>query len=182
VLLENVPLTQLTRHTSYGQTKMQLQLWNYKTSSKQLLAPTGYLCDGLEHIPPWFRPRLQLVQQAAWFVHQLPLHPKMKFGLIHKISTSAQNHNKKPTHIALFSATSSRYPRNMLRSMPMKFQNIHPMTTLFTLTNTLTMMKTFALDLDTVAYDECSILQSIGFFIYPILPNPPTLPSCKLHH
>jgi hypothetical protein len=27
-------------------------------------------------------------------MHQLPLHPKMKFGLIHKISTSAQ-HNKK---------------------------------------------------------------------------------------
>jgi hypothetical protein len=28
-------------------------------------------------------------------VHRLLLHPKMKFGLIHKLSTSAQNHNKK---------------------------------------------------------------------------------------
>jgi uncharacterized phage-like protein YoqJ len=54
-----------------------------------------YFCDGLEHIPPWFKHQLQLAQQATWFVHQLPLHPKMKFGLIHKISTSAQNHNKK---------------------------------------------------------------------------------------
>ncbi len=75
--------------------KIQLQLWNYKTSCKQLPVPIRYLCDGLEHIPPWFKPQLQFVQQAAWFVHQLPLHPKMKFGLIHKISTSTQNHNKK---------------------------------------------------------------------------------------
>jgi hypothetical protein len=28
-------------------------------------------------------------------VHQLLLHQKMKFGLIHKLSTSVQNHNKK---------------------------------------------------------------------------------------
>jgi len=95
VLLENVPLTQFTGHTSYGQTKIQLQLWNYKTSYRQLLVPIGYLFDGLEHIPPWFKPQLQLAQQAAWFMHHLPLHPKMKFGLIHKISTSAHNHNKK---------------------------------------------------------------------------------------
>jgi hypothetical protein len=95
VLLENVPLTQFTGHTSYGQTKIQLQLWNYKISYRQLLVPIGYLFDGLEHIPPWFKPQLQLAQQAAWFMHHLPLHPKMKFGLIHKISTSAHNHNKK---------------------------------------------------------------------------------------
>ncbi len=88
----------------------------------------------------------------------------------------------KPTYIALFSAASSRYPRNTLRSMPMKFQNINPMITLSTLTNTLTMIKTFALDLDTVAYNECNILPSIGFFIYSILLDPPTLPGCKLHH
>jgi hypothetical protein len=50
-----------------------------------------YLCDGLEHIPPWFKPELQLAQQVAWFMHQLPLHPKMKFGQIHKISTSTQS-------------------------------------------------------------------------------------------
>ncbi len=95
MLLENVPLTQFTGHTSYGQTKIQFQLWNYKTSYRQLLVPIGYLFDGLEHIPPWFKPQLQLAQQAAWFMHHLPLHPKMKFGLIHKISTSAHNHNKK---------------------------------------------------------------------------------------
>ncbi len=108
---------------------------------------------------------------------------KMKFGLIHKISTSAHNHNKKkPIHIALFFATSSKYPRNTLRSMPMKFQNINPRTILSTLTNTFTMIKNFALDLDIVACNECSILPSIGFLIYPILLDPPTLPSCKLHH
>jgi hypothetical protein len=65
--------------------------------------------------------------------------------------------------------------------MPMKFQNINLMTTLSTLTNTLTMIKTFAQDLDTVASNECSILPSIGFLIYPILLDPPTLPSYKLH-
>ncbi len=43
----------------------------------------------------------------------------------------------------------------------MKFQNINPMTTLSTLTNTLTMIKTFALHLDIVASNECSILPSI---------------------
>jgi hypothetical protein len=36
--------------------------------------------------------------------------------------------------------------------MPMKFQNINPMTTLSTLTNILTMIKTFVLDVDTIAY------------------------------
>ncbi len=95
MLLENVQLTQFAGRTSYGQTKIQLQLWNYKTSCRQLLVPIGFLCDGLEHIPPWFKPQLQLAQQAPWFEHQLLLHPKMKFGLIHKLSTSAQNHNKK---------------------------------------------------------------------------------------
>jgi hypothetical protein len=66
--------------------------------------------------------------------------------------------------------------------MPMKFQNINPMTTLSTLTNTLTMIKTFALDLDTVACNECSILPSIRFLIYPILLDPPTMQGCKLDH
>jgi len=56
------------------------------------------------------------------------------------------------------------------------------MTTLFTLTNTLTMIKIFAQDLDIVTSNECSILPSIGFLIYPILPDPPTLLGCKLHH
>jgi len=37
------------------------------------------------------------------------------------------------------------------------------------------MIKTFSLDLDTIAYNECNILPSIGFLIYPILPDPPTL-------
>jgi len=32
--------------------QIQLQLWNYKTSCRQLPMPIGYLCDGLEHIPP----------------------------------------------------------------------------------------------------------------------------------
>jgi hypothetical protein len=84
-------------------------------------------------------------------MHQLPFHPKMKFGLIHKISTSAQSHNKKNQLILHISAASSRYPRNTLRSMPMKFQNINPMTTLSTPTNILTVIKTFALDLNTIA-------------------------------
>jgi hypothetical protein len=81
----------------------------------ELLVPIGYFCDGLEHIPPWFKPQLQLAQQATWFMHQLPLHPKMKFGLIHKISTSTQSHNEKPTYIALFSVASWRHPRNTLK-------------------------------------------------------------------
>jgi len=59
----------------------------------------------------------------------------------------------------------------MLKSTPMKFQNINPMTTFSTFTNTLIVIKTFALDLDTITYNECSILPSIGFFIYPILPG-----------
>jgi hypothetical protein len=66
--------------------------------------------------------------------------------------------------------------------MPMKFQNINPMTTLSILTNTLTMIKTFALDLDTVVCNECNILPSIGFLIYLIPPDPPTLLGYKLHH
>jgi hypothetical protein len=66
--------------------------------------------------------------------------------------------------------------------MPMKFQNINPMTTLSTLTNILTMIKTFALDLDIVAYNEFNIIPNIGFVIYPILPDPPILLGCKLHH
>jgi hypothetical protein len=41
--------------------------------------------------------------------------------------------------------------------MPMKFQNIDPMTTLSTQTNILTMIKTFALDIDTVACNEFNI-------------------------
>ncbi len=69
MLLENVPLTQFPRRTSYGQTKIQLQLWNYKTSCRQLPVPIRYLCDGLEHIPPWFKLQLQFAQQVAWFVH-----------------------------------------------------------------------------------------------------------------
>ncbi len=89
---------------------------------------------------------------------------------------------KKPTYITLFSATSSKYPRNSLRSMPMKFQNINPMSVLSTLTNTLTMIKTFALDFDRIVCNECNILPSIGFLIYLISPNPPTLLGCKLHH
>jgi len=44
------------------------------------------------------------------------------------------------------------------------------------------MIKNFALDLDTIAYNEFNIVSSIGFLIYPILLDPPTLPSCKLHH
>jgi len=182
MLLENVPLTQFIGCTSYGQTKIQLQLWNYKTSCRQLLVPIGYLHDGLKHIPSWFKPHLQLAQQAPWFVHQLLLHPKWNlvwftnFQHLHKITI------KKPTHIALFFVTGSRYPRNTLRSMPMKFQNINAMITLSTLTNTFTLIKTFALDLDIVACNECSILPSKWFLIYLILPNPPTLPGCKLHH
>jgi hypothetical protein len=46
----------ILRAHSYGQTKIQLQLWNYKTSYKQLPVPIRYVCDGLEHIPPWFKP------------------------------------------------------------------------------------------------------------------------------
>jgi hypothetical protein len=106
----------------------------------------------------------------------------MKFGTIHKISTSAHSHNKKTNLYCIFFAASTKYPRNTLRSMLMKFQNINPMIVLSTLTNTLTMINTFALDLDTVARNECNILPSIGVLIYPMLPDPPTLPSCKLHH
>ncbi len=40
----------------HGQTKIQLQLWVYKTSCRQHPVPTRYLYDGLEHIPPWFKP------------------------------------------------------------------------------------------------------------------------------
>jgi hypothetical protein len=70
----------------------------------------------------------------------------------------------------------------MLRSMPMKFQNINPMTILSTLKNILTMIKTFALDLDTIIYNEFKIIPSVGFLIYLILQNAPILPSWKLHH
>jgi hypothetical protein len=66
--------------------------------------------------------------------------------------------------------------------MPMKFQNINPMIALSILTNTLTMIKNFALDLDAIAYNECNILPNIGFVIYPIPLDPPTLPCYKLHH
>jgi hypothetical protein len=51
----------------------------------------------------------------------------------------------------------------MLRNMPMKFQNINPMTTLSTLKNILTMIKIFALDLDTITYNEFKIIPSVGF-------------------
>jgi len=97
MLLENVPLTQFIGCTSYGQTKIQLQLWNYKTSCTQLLVPIGYLHDGLKHIPPWFKPQLQLAQQAPWFVHQLLLHPKWNlvwftnFQHLHKITIKKTN-------------------------------------------------------------------------------------------
>jgi hypothetical protein len=70
----------------------------------------------------------------------------------------------------------------MLRSMPMKFQNINPMIDFSTLTNTLTIIKNFALDLDTIAYNECNILLNIGFLVYPIPLDPPTLLGYKLHH
>jgi hypothetical protein len=56
----------------------------------------------------------------------------------------------------------------MLRSMPMKFQNINPMTTLSTLKNILTMIKTLTLDLDTITYNEFKIIPSVGFLIYSI--------------
>ncbi len=49
-------LTQFTRCTYHGQTKIQLQLWICKTSCRQHPVPTRYLYDGLEHIPPWFKP------------------------------------------------------------------------------------------------------------------------------
>ncbi len=182
MLLENVPLTQFPGHTSYGQTKIQLHLWNYKTSYKQLLVPLGYFCDGLNifHLGSNLNCNLlsklhslctgyHLIQKwnLVWFT---------KFQHLHRVTL------KKTNLYWIFFATSSRYPRNTLKSMPMKFQNINPMSTLSTLTNTLTMIKTFALDLDTIAYNECSILPSIGFLIYPILLNPLTLPSYKLHH
>ncbi len=66
--------------------------------------------------------------------------------------------------------------------MPTKFQNIDPMTALSTRTNILTVIKAFALDMDTVACNEFNIVPSKGFLIYPILPDPPTLPAYKLHH
>jgi hypothetical protein len=66
--------------------------------------------------------------------------------------------------------------------MPTKFQNINPMTALSTRTNILTVIETFALDMDTVACNEFNIVPSIGFLIYPILPDPPTLPAYELHH
>jgi hypothetical protein len=66
--------------------------------------------------------------------------------------------------------------------MPTKFQNINPMITLSTRTNILTVIKTFALDIDTFACNEFNIVPSIGFLIYPILPDPPTLPGYELHH
>jgi hypothetical protein len=37
------------------------------------------------------------------------------------------------------------------------------MTTLSTLKNILTMIKPFALDLDTITYNEFKIIQSVGF-------------------
>jgi len=70
----------------------------------------------------------------------------------------------------------------MSRNMPMKFQTINLMTTLSTRTNILTVIKTFALDIDTVACNEFNIVPSIGFLIYPILPDPPTLPGYEFHH
>jgi hypothetical protein len=70
----------------------------------------------------------------------------------------------------------------MGRNMPTKFQNIDPITTLSTRTNILTMIKTFALDINIVARNEFNLIPSIGFLIYPILPDPPTLPDYELHH
>jgi hypothetical protein len=66
--------------------------------------------------------------------------------------------------------------------MPTKFQNIDLMTTLSTRTNILTMIKIFALDIDTVACNEFNIVPSIGFLIYPMLLDPPTLLGYELHH
>jgi hypothetical protein len=56
----------------------------------------------------------------------------------------------------------------MQRTMPTKFQNIDLMTTLSTRTNILTVIKTFALDIDTQGNgNEFNIVPSIGFPIYP---------------
>ncbi len=77
-----------------------------------------------------FKLQLQLAEQVACFMHQLPLHPKMKISLIHKISTSAQSHNKKASLYCIIFCS-----KLQTSSMPMKFQNINPMTTLSTLTN-----------------------------------------------
>jgi hypothetical protein len=66
------------------------------------------------------------------------------------ICTESQLYKK--TYIALFFTTSSIYiSKEHVKKMPMKFQNINLMTTLSTLTNTFTMSKTIALDLDIVA-------------------------------
>jgi hypothetical protein len=53
---------------------------------------------------------------------------------------------------------------------------------LSTLIDTLIMIKTFPLDLNIISCNECNILPSTRFLIYPISPDPPTLLGCKLHH
>jgi len=56
MLLQNVHWPNSQGAPIHGQTKIQLHLWVYKTSCRQLPVPTMYLCDGLEHIPPLFKP------------------------------------------------------------------------------------------------------------------------------
>ncbi len=65
---------------------------------------------------------------------------------------------KKTNLYCIIFAASFRYPRNVLKNMLMKFQNINLMTILSTLTNIFTMIKTFALDLDIIAYNDCNII------------------------
>ncbi len=101
---------------------------------------------------------MQLAQQAAWFVHQLPFHPKIKFGLIHK---------KTNLYCIIFCSKlqiSKEHVKKHANEVP-KHQSKDRFCLLWQIT--LTMIKTFPLDLDTGSCNECSILPSIGFLIYP---------------
>jgi hypothetical protein len=123
-----------------------------------LLSKLHGLCTSYHFIQKW---------NLVWFT---------KFQHLHKVAIKETN-----LYCIIF-CSKLQISKDMLRSMPMKFQNINPMIILFTLTNTLNMIKTFTLNLDKVSCNECNILPSIRFLIYPIPPNPPTLLSCKLHH
>jgi hypothetical protein len=95
-------------NSSYGIIKLVnnhqqwVPLWWFRTYST--------LKTNKKNLGSKFKLQLQLAQQVACFMHQLPLHPKMKISLIHKISTAAQSHNKKASLYCIFFVASSKHP------------------------------------------------------------------------
>jgi len=85
-------------------------------------------------------------------MHQLPLHPKMKISLIHKISTSAQNHNKKASLYYIIFCSKLQTSKEQVKKHANEVPKHQPNDRfVYSDKCTLTMIKIFALDLDTVA-------------------------------